>query len=234
MKNTSQFVLLFLLIITISVTAQNVEADPKVDTFYTQKGITEALPGVEHTGTAYINESFQLGTVYRNSKILVNGAALRYNALRDEFEFKQNLSSSDETARILSRSKDVYVKIKNRLFVFSEVTSESSKPGYYEVLHEGEPFSLYKKVKKQYIEGKKAINSISSDILPNLKEKEMLFLVKNDSEFLELPGSKGGKLSGFGNNKKVLKKHVKENELNLNRNRDLVKLVAYYNTLTSK
>ena len=234
MKNTSLLVLLFLFVFAVSISAQNAVADPKVDTFLTQKGITEALPGVEYTGSAYVDESFQLGTVYRDGKILVSSAALRYNALRDEFEFKQNLNSPNETARILSKSKSLYVKIKNHLVVFSEVTSETSKPGYFEVLHEGEPFSLYKKVKKQYIEGKKAINSISSDILPNLKEKEMLFLVKTGTEFTELAGSRGGKVNGFGDNKKTLKKFVKENELNLNRNKDLAKLVAYYNTLTSK
>lgn len=234
MKFSTVIILVIMIITSGFGFAQNANPDPKIDSFLTQRGITEALKGVDHTGSAYIDENFQLGAVYRNGEMIASNAALRYNALRDEFEFKKNLNEANSGARIVSKSKDIYVKIKNRLFVFSEVTSENIKPGYFEVLFEGEPMSLYRKVKKEFIEGKKAINSISTDILPNLKEKEMVYLLRGTSNFTELPGSKSGKINSFGNNKKTLKSYIKEQDLSINQTKDLVKLVAYYNTLTSK
>jgi len=235
MKKTQIFSFLISVLMVATSLAQQAGADPDVDNFLTQRGITPALPGTNFSGSVYINEDFQRGGIYKNGQLVEANASLRYNVLRDEIEVKPEMNAAENQARILRKNKTFYVKILNDLYVFETRPGyENAKPGYFEVLLESNPMSLYRKHKKQYIEGKKSINSISADILPSFKDDEILFLVKDSGEFIELSGSRNGKLKAFGKDRKVLKRYVKEMDLNINRERDLIKLIEHYNSLRTK
>jgi hypothetical protein len=232
MKRTAALLILtFATLISSSLKAQGVFNDPETDTYISQKPITQPEHGYKYTGSPYADKRFEQGFVFRDGIILASNVGLRYNALRDEFEIKKSLNTSNYAAKVLVKSEDIYVKIMNRLFVYLDKNEESGAGGYYEVLFEGERLSLYKKLSKEFIEGKKAINSIATDILPMYKEKEELFLLKENKELVELPSSRNGKINSFGSNKKKIKQHIREKKLNINKDYDLIKLLRYYDSL---
>lgn len=235
MKRTKIVGVFIAALTTITVIGQRAGADPAVDSYLTQTGITLALPGTNYTGSAYITDAFQRGGIYKEGKLVDGQVALRYNSLRDEIEVKPDLNATDSQARILRKNKSFYVKILNDLYVFEDRPGyENAKPGYFEVLLESSPMSLYVKHRKEFIEGKKSINSISADILPSFKDREIFYLVNDKGEFTELPASRNGKIKVFGKDRKNLKRYAKEQDLNVNRERDLVKLVEHYNSLKTK
>jgi len=187
--------------------------------------------GYTYTGSPYENKAFQPGFVFMDGKILASNVGLRYNAARDEFEIKKSVNTSNYAAKVLVKSEDIYVKIMNRLYVFVDKNEENKTGGYYEVLLDGERISLYKKLSKEFIEGKKSVNSIAADILPMYKEKEQLYLLNEKNELTELPNSRNGRINYFSNNKKQIKQHIRDNKLNINKSYDLIKLIRYYNSI---
>ena len=235
MKKAQILSLLSAGLMTLTTIAQQAGADPVVDSYLTQRGITKALPGTNYTGSAYLDDNFQRGGIYKNGQLVESQMVLRYNALRDEIEVKDDLNTPDSQARILRKNKSFYVKIQNDLYVFETNPGyENAKPGYFKVLLESSPVSLYQKQRKEYIEGKKSINSISADILPSFKDSDILYLVDRNGQYTELAASKNGKLKAFGKDRKELKRYAKEADLHINRNRDLVKLIEHYNSLKTK
>lgn len=224
----------FVLILTISgsnVFAQGAHIDTNIDSYITNKNISRPLHGYEYTGSPYEHKDFQSGNVYREGKLLASNVALRYNALRDEFEIKKSLNSSNYDARVLLQSPDVYVKISNQLYVFIPKPDVDAHGGYFEVILEGNNMSLYRKITKEFIEGKKSINSITSDILPMYREKEDLFVMNEANELVELPNSRNGRINSFALHKKELKQYIRDEKINVSKIGDLKKLVIFYNSL---
>ncbi|MFK5983696.1 MAG: hypothetical protein QM499_12350 [Flavobacteriaceae bacterium] len=178
-------------------------------------------------GSPYFVEKFQKGTIYKNNTVLKRNINLRYNASRDlvEIEFNQNQS------KILRHSSNIYAVINNKQYIYIPDSIDEENNGYFVVLHKGLIMSLYKKHEKTFREGKKSINSMTSDIPATYKTKESLFLVNEKGELQELSKSKNGKIKSFISHQKELKQYVKENNLNINKENQLIKLVSYYNTL---
>lgn len=193
----------------------------------------KAYPANERiSGSPYENEDFASGNVYKNGSLLANGVAVRYNAVRDEMEIKEKLDDHNRTGKVMVKSPEVYVKILNKVFVFVNKNEGIDKPGYFMVLHEGANYDLYKKVRKEYIEGAESMNSLTRDIPAMYKEQITYYLVEKQSGALkEFPSSKGGKFNMFGNAKKQMKSYAKEEQLNINKEYALVKVVKQFDSL---
>ena len=147
-------------------------------------------------------------------------------------EVKNSLNSSNKNARVLIKSDDIYIKILNKVFVYTPVKEGIDKAGYFMVLQEGDNYSLYKKITKKFIEGRESINSITRDTPPAFENKVVYYLVnKSDGSFTKFPKSKKGKLKVFTQHKKEIKDFVISNSLNLKKDYALAKLVKYYDTL---
>lgn len=200
--------------------------------FLTNKQITlSRVPG-NVTGSVYENKEFIPGYVFRDGKTLASNVALRYNAKRDEVEVKKTVSTANSQARVLRKNEDLYIKIRNKVFVYAPVTEGNEKAGYFMVLQEGDHYSLYKKIEKEFLEGRESVNSITRDTPPAFKTKEIFYLVnKADGSFAKLPKSRKGKLKLFTDNKKKVKEYINDNRLNINKDYQLIKLVKYYDTL---
>ena len=233
MKNVLALVLFSFLMFNASTSFAQMGTEEKESTTYlTNRAITINANELNFSGSAYENKEFASGYVFKNGKTLASNIALRYNAKRDEIEVKNSLNSSNESARVLVKNDDIYIKILNKVFVYSPVKEGIEKAGYFMVVHEGANYSLYKKLTKKFIEGREAINSITRDTPPAFRDKEVYYLVnKTDGSFVTFPKSKKGKLKIFSSNKKEIKTFVKTNRLNINKGYDLAKLVKYYDTL---
>jgi len=218
---------------SISVFAQSASNEiPNENTYITNTKVGPKKGPSNYTGSPYLKEDFQKASVYKNGKAIANGVLVRYNANKDVFETKASLSVPNSEARYIARSKAIYIKILNDVFVYFPPVDTEVPSGYFKVLVENESgVSLYKKYKKQYIEGMKAVNSVASDIAPTYKEKSIFYTVNAKGEFNEMPKSKGGKISSLGSHKKELKAYVKKEKLNISKEKDLSKLISYFNSL---
>lgn len=227
-----QLLSILLMAFTLGTLAQNVTEEITTNQFLSNKSITFKPEEVHYAGSAYENDEFVSGIIYKNGTVLANNVGLRYNAFRDEMEVKMNLSAPDASAKVMIKHPDIYVKMLNKLFVFSPTREGMSRPRYFMVLTEGERADLYKKINKEYIEGSEAMTSLTRDIPTTYKEKESYFLVdKKTGAFVEFPSSKNAKFNLFKDLKKEVKNYAKEERLNVNKEWALQKVVAYYNTL---
>ncbi len=227
-----QLLSFFLMILSLGTFAQNVTEEISTNQFLSSKNITLNPEAVHFAGSAYEDDEFVNGVIFKNGEILATNVGLRYNAFRDEMEVKANLNAPDATAKVMIKHPDIYVKMLNKLFVFSPTAEGMSRPRYFMVLTEGDHAGLYKKITKEYIEGSEAMTSLTRDIPTTYKEKETYYLVdKKSGAFEEFPSSKSGKFNLFKDKKKEVKNYAKVEGLNINKEWALKKVVAYYNTL---
>ncbi|MCF6307149.1 MAG: hypothetical protein L3J09_04250 [Flavobacteriaceae bacterium] len=186
-----------------------------------------------YNGTPYATPVFLLGNIYEKSTLLANNIALRYNAISDEIEVKESMTTSDDEAKPLTKSIDIYVKINEDIFIFAPYQGGIENGGYFLVLFEGEKYNFYKKLVKKFTPAKKATTSITTDTPAIFKDRPVYYIVTKDGKYYEFPSSKNKKLKVFGEKKEEVKKYVKENNLDLNNEKDLKKAIVYFDNLES-
>ena len=184
-----------------------------------------------YKGTPYNNPNYLLGNIYKEGKLLANNIAIRYNAVADEMEVKQNPSDSDDDARVLTKSQDIYVKIIDDIYVFVPYQGGIEKGGYFQVIFEGNNIALYKKHVKDFSPEKKATSSITKTLPAVFKDKPVFYLVTKKGTFYQMPKSKAKKLKVFGEKQNKMKDFTKQNSLDLNKEQDLLTAIKYYDTL---
>ena len=184
-----------------------------------------------YKGTPYNNPNYLLGNIYKEGKVLAEKIAIRYNAVADEMEVKQNITDSDDDARVLTKSQDIYVKIIDDIYVFVPYQGGIEKGGYFQVTFEGNNIALYKKHIKDFSPKKKATSSITKSLPAVFKDKPVFYLVTKKGAFYQMPKSRTKKLNVFGEKLKEMKDFTKQNDLNLNNEKELLIAVKYYDTL---
>jgi hypothetical protein len=184
-----------------------------------------------YKGTPYNNPSFLLGNIYKEGKLLADNLAIRYNAVADEMEVKQFFNSDDENARVLTKSQDIYVKIVDDIYVFVPYQGGVENGGYFQVIFEGSKTALYKKHIKDFKPEKKATSSITKTLPPVFKDKPVFYLVTKSGKFYQMPKSRSKKLKVFGEKQNQMKAFTKQNNLDLNKQEDLLKAIIYFDTL---
>jgi len=183
-----------------------------------------------YTGTPYNDPNYILGNVYKNDELWATGVALRYNAMADEIEIKESLSTDDAQAKVLTKTPDVFVKIVNDIYIFAPYKGGIEEGGYFIVLFEGDKIGLLKKPKKKFTPEKKASTSITRDLPASFRDKPVYYIVDKKGKYYELPSSRNKKLKVFGTNKDVIKRYVAEKGLDLNNEKDLLRVIKHYDT----
>jgi hypothetical protein len=233
MKNILPIVLFSFLFLSTSLSVAQLGTEEVGAAHYmTNKSIRIYPNQSNYAGSVYENEEFVNGYIFKNGKTLASNVALRYNAKRDEIEVKKSLRVSNSAAKVLLKHEEIYIKILNKLFVYSPKKDGIDKAGYFMVLQEGDNYALYKKIQKKYIEGRESVNSITRDTPPAFKNVEVYYLVnKANGSFNKFPKSRKSKLKVFTKNTKDVKNYVNVNKLNINKEYALAKLVKFYDTL---
>jgi hypothetical protein len=177
---------------------------------------------------AYTNPNFLQGTIYQEDKALKTDVLMRYNAFADEIEIKNNIS--DETYGALIKSPDIFVKILRDLYVFVPLDGSNEKGGYFNVLSDGKTYDLYKKIKAEFREPKKAETSYQKDSPPSFPKTTTYYLVQNGT-FLEMPSSNSKVFKMMDVKKDEMKKFIKANNIDLDKESDLIKTISYFDSL---
>ena len=227
MKKTLYNTIIFLFIGYSFAIAQNINSQRQTELFvrnadkYDTSTIYDPANPENYKGTPYHSDNFLTGNVYIENEIILSNVALRYNAIADEIEFKESLNSNDKEVKALVKSKEIYAKIMKDIFVF--IPSE----GYYLVVFDGDNFSLLKKVTKKYFPAKKAKNNYERSTLAEFEDRFSYSIYTRNGEMMEFPKSKSKKLKVFGNSEKLIKDYIKKYNLDLNKEKDLKKVIIY-------
>lgn len=186
-----------------------------------------------YIGTPYNNPDYLNGNVYKSDKLLATNVALRYNCIADEMEIKENLDAPSNSARVLTKSEDVYAKIANNIFVFVPYQGGIENGGYFEVLFEGNQIQLYKKHIKKFTAARKATNTLTSGSKAKFEDRPEYYIVTRTGKFYLLPDSDKRKLKVFGINKDLIKDYMTTNSLDLSQEADLIKVIMFYDSAES-
>jgi len=195
-----------------------------VDRFNTNEIYDINAPGA-YQGSPYYNNSFLLGNVYYNNKLLQKNIALRYNVFADEMEFKKSITDDDDSAQAIIKSQDIFVTIGSVAFVF--IPSK----GYFEAIYDGINYSFIKKITKKYYPPRPAANTYDQGALASFQEKETYFIYTKEGAIYEFPKSKNKRLKVFGNSQKEVSKYIKENKLNIEKEKDLKRVIIFLDNL---
>lgn len=177
---------------------------------------------------AYANSNFLNGNIYQEDKIVRAGVPMRYNAFADEIEIKKSADSEDYGALI--KDPDIFVKIGKEIYVFIPFEGSNEKGGYFSLLNDGKTYDLYKKTTAVYQEPQKAETTYKKATPPAFIKSIKYYLVK-DGTFLEMPTGKSRILKMMDQKKNEIKSYIKENKLDINKEPDLIKVVAYFDSL---
>ncbi|MFK5983697.1 MAG: hypothetical protein QM499_12355 [Flavobacteriaceae bacterium] len=181
-----------------------------------------------YKGTPYNTPNYLPGNIYEKTTLLASDVALRYNAVADEMEVKESMATPDEEAKVLTKSVDIYVKINGNIFIFAPYQGGVEEGGYFQVLFEGTQYNFYKKLIKKFTPAKAATTSITTDTPAIFQDKPVYYIVTKAGRYYEFPSSKSKKIKVFGEQKDAIKKYVKENDLDLNVEKDLKKTIIYF------
>ena len=176
-------------------------------------------------GSPYLNKAFlhaKVGDVVQN-------ALLRYNACQDEFEF---INSKNDTLVLNNAAAFSTITITNPKAVYQYVnfTEKSGKfnTGYLINLYEKNGYILYKRQKIKYYDAIPAKSSYDTSTQARFVPlKDTFFLKKIDGEIFELPSNKKGFLKLFPEKKTEIEIFIKQNDIDLEKEQDLIKLIGY-------
>jgi len=231
MKKTSivYYVILSLFISSITI-AQPAMQEPSETEYISNRTVNLMENQNDYTGSPYYNEDFLKGSVLSKENTIASNQMLRYNVSKEEFEIRDTRDQESKIVKTILRNKNITIQIGDESFEY--ISDQNNKlRGYFIPLVNGDKISLYKKITKEYIPSQKAASSMASNIAAMYKEKEILYLRDDNGMYTKLPSSKKGNLNAFGDMKKKVKEYAKQNKLNLKRERDLIKVVTYTNSL---
>ncbi len=224
----------FLVLVTASISlnifAQNMTGDETTENVYLSTKTTPVFKGYKNTlGSVYANKEFKNGSVYKDGKIVANNVSLRYNVKAEEIELKTKNNSSSTVANDLKADERIYVRILNDDFVYLVSPDKNQQAGYFMVIEEGERLTIYKKIIKNFVEGKKSGNSYSRDIPDTFKEKEQLYIVSTAGSLTELPKGKSKRKKLFTSKAAEMKTYLESRNLNLRKDSDFNEAVSHFN-----
>ena len=177
---------------------------------------------------AYANSNFLEGKIFQGENLMKSGVPMRYNAYADEIEIKK--SPSDENYGALLKDPEIFVKILNDIYLFVPYQGSNEKGGYFNVLSDGKNYDLYKKVTSVFNKPTKARTNYQSDTGPSFS-KDITYYLVQEGTFLQMPNSKSRILKMMDKKKAEMKTFIKENNIDLDKEADLIKAVQHFDSL---
>lgn len=216
-----RYIVPVLLMWGISTSAQRVELPVE---YVRNEMFGENHVGEKVKGTPYGNEAFQPGVVEFGGKTIT--AKLRYNRLRDHFELKNTTGEIG----ILKRSRDIAISIgKDNYRFFDYFNKDDEKiQGYLKVLVDDERKFL-KKEGAELRSAVKARTSYGQDKPAEIVPFEEYYVMLSGEAPKHIRLKKRDILEVLGENK--VKDYVREKDLDLKEERDVVRLILYLNSL---
>ncbi len=180
----------------------------------------------DYTGEPFLNKEFVIGTTMTPDSTIYQNVPLRYNIYNGVFEFEK-----DDTPYVLEPAKyGTRIDLDGKVFVYTDYYYTNSEKGYLEQLVDGK-FSLYKKYKVRYHRPEPAgaysdakpsnFETLPPEYFLGSKESGRIDFITKDKELIELCGAYSQQAGDY----------IKKNKLKIRKEKDLIELVNYLNTL---
>ena len=179
---------------------------------------------VDVQGSPYLNEAWKEGTVTAaNSKSYPN-LKVRYDVFAGELEYQQN----NQTYRLSPAAVKEFKVIDNDEMLFRNgfaAVNNNTPTTFYQVLVDG-PTKLLKHFKVNIVENK-PFNSATTT--KEFQKQEQYFIAKPDGTVQRIQKNKKSVLTALADQKDRAEKLIKEQELNLNEESNLISLLESMN-----
>lgn len=180
-------------------------------------------------GSPYTADEFQPAELfYKNDKI--GTIFYRHNALNEEIEIKE--SKNQQGIRGLNRDKNISLQVEGKPMRFMTFIDKGGKTmnGYLTQLVDGEHYDLYKRVHVKFTEGAPAQNSFVKAIPSRFSQFTEYYVQKQGVDRVDELQQKNSKLYALAENseqKQLLKAFLKDNNLDVDNEEDLVRLIMF-------
>jgi hypothetical protein len=180
-------------------------------------------------GSPYLNEIFAPGTVYVASSDQNLGYQMRYNIYNDRIEVE-----NDNTIYALIKDSDYSYKILDRTFVYLgfKNRNEVLRKGYFQKLTNGK-VSLLLRYTCNY-EPEKVGKPPVFKVTPARFTVKKSYYIMVDDQLTSISTNKKKLLEAFGSYKTKVKSYINSNKLKPGNERDLIRIITYYNSLLEK
>jgi len=190
-------------------------------------------------GSPFLDEDFSFGNILDENSNQRVETYLRYDIYNDVFEIQ--LDNRTDKINTLDRTTNFVYYLNDEKFVLIKtnilnVEQYNSGNGYVvELIPESDNATLYKRYYIELKPGSKALTSYQEDIPPTI-DKEIMYIVKLEGDYYELPADKKDIIEVFPDNQDKIKKYIKEKKFKF-RGGDkevqdqVLQVVRYYNTL---
>ncbi|MFS4493619.1 hypothetical protein [Maribacter sp. 2308TA10-17] len=182
-------------------------------------------------GSPYTSNVFSPTPLYYKDE-KVGNIFFRYNALNEEVEImKANVEG--EAIRSLARDKELNIRPNGKKMSFKTFVTSKKRTtnGYLTEIVNGEEYDLFKRIHVKFTEGTAAQNSFVAAIPARFtKFTEYYMQKKGVNRIDEVLPKKGKLLKLLGDSQKEsVKNYLKENDLNIKNESDLIKVFEFLN-----
>ena len=182
-------------------------------------------------GSPYTSESFSPTNLYYKDE-KVGSIFYRYNALNEEVEImKANVEG--ETVRSLARDKELNIRPNGKKMSFKTFVTSKNRTvnGYLTQLVDGSQYDLYKRIHVKFTEATASQNSFVKAIPARFTQFSEYYVQKKDVNRIDEVLPKKSKLLKLldDSQKADVKQYLKENNINLSDEADMIKLFEYLN-----
>jgi len=173
-------------------------------------------------GTPYYDKAFS------PAKFIVadraETAVARYNMYFDEVEFKKD----EETYSLVPDSPFTRIEFTRTKETLVKLDTGDDLKGYFFELSGGKN-GLYKKLKSQFKNAVAARNSYEMDRPASFNTLDPVYYIKTESGYIKNPKKVKEITEAFPAKKDDIEKFVKSNNIKINKEADLIKLVKFLN-----
>ncbi|MBQ4805200.1 hypothetical protein J8L88_20230 [Aquimarina sp. MMG015] len=182
-------------------------------------------------GSPYEDKVFRQGELVDLSfEKKVIGMFVRYNVYTNEVELVQHPESKNINAMI--KAEKVFARIGNQEYHYKEYNDASNKPkkGYLIKLRCNSKINVYKELTKTFVHPTVAKTSYHKNSPAKFMDHEKYY-IEIDGKMVHLKMNKRKIVKSFPGKQSELKSYINKEGLNFKKEVDLVRLVAYYDTL---
>ena len=204
------------------------------DSFLNSNGKT--LNYNEIKGSPYIdnfsgtNNSLPIGRIYTAEVRLMGSAYIRYNAYTDNVEVSLQENSKDYS---LLKKKENYVYVEFNNKKYRAYSHGDNQIGFFVIVSEKDTdlCTLLKKEKIIFKEETKPKSSFLSPIPPSFKRVKDQYYFKINEKMIETPTKKKELISLLVEHQSKVRDYLNDNKLKLTKEKDLLAIVNFYNSL---
>ena len=183
----------------------------------------------ELIGTPFMNEDFMEGAIYFHSDRKVSNLMINYNIFTGELLYKKEgqtyeVNTNDVLYFTVTEPEGNKIQMYQQEFI-----PQAGRREFIQVLYEGET-TLYKRRVKEFQESDYK-NPYSDAKRYDEYTERIIYMVKHNREMKELKPHKKALLELLSDQADQIGIFLKEKEINLRNEDDLIKLFDYYNKL---